>query len=92
MQTFGSGIDHPLRKRADATVGDAAVAFMESHLGVKVDNVNVRSTSEHSEAKHAYVQQKLNGLPVANAVANVAFNKDDRVVAFGSSFVEPRMY
>ncbi|KAH8089906.1 Fungalysin metallopeptidase-domain-containing protein [Cristinia sonorae] len=89
-QTFGAGIDHPLRKRGDATVEDAAVAFVKSQLDVNSDDINVRSTSENSEAKHAYVQQKINGVPVANAVANVAFNKDDRVIAFGSSFVKPQ--
>lgn len=48
----------------------------------------VKSTSEADEIKHAYIQQKVNGVPYANAVANVAFNKDDKVVAFGSSFVK----
>ena len=88
-KTFGAGIDHPLRKRADATVEDAAVAFVASHLGVAADDVHIRSTSENSDTRHAYIQQKLNGVPFANAVANVAFNKDDKVVAFGSSFVKP---
>ncbi|TCD65836.1 hypothetical protein EIP91_002141 [Steccherinum ochraceum] len=87
--TFGEGVDHPLRKRDDVSVGDAAAAFVESQLGVKADAVQVKSTSENTEAKHAYIQQKLNGVPFANAVANVAFNKDDKVVAFGSSFVKP---
>ncbi|THH27526.1 hypothetical protein EUX98_g6669 [Antrodiella citrinella] len=81
-QTFGTGVDHPLRKREDATVGDAAIAFVESHLGVKSHNIQIKSTAETSETKHAYIQQKLNGVPFANAVANVAFNKDDKVVAF----------
>ena len=52
-------------------------------------DVEVKSTSENSEAKHAYVHQRLNGVPFANAVANVAFNKDNKVVAFGSSFIKP---
>jgi hypothetical protein len=30
-----------------------------------------------------------NGIPVANAVSNVAMNADDLVVAVGSSFVKP---
>jgi len=30
-----------------------------------------------------------NGIPIANAAANVAFNQDNKVVAFGSSFVQP---
>ena len=29
-----------------------------------------------------------NGVPFANAVANVAFNKDGKVASFGSSFVD----
>ncbi|KAI0069746.1 hypothetical protein K474DRAFT_992389 [Panus rudis PR-1116 ss-1] len=86
-QTFGEGIDHPLSKRADVDVGDAAIAFVQSKVGA--DDVQVRSTSEGQKARHAYLQQKLNGIPVANAVANVAFNKDNRVVAFGNSFVKP---
>ncbi|TCD65526.1 hypothetical protein EIP91_002534 [Steccherinum ochraceum] len=89
-QTFGTGIDHPLAKRADGSVGDAAAAFVESQLGVKASDVQVKSTSETSEAKHAYIQQRVYGVPFANAVANVAFNKDDKVVAFGSSFVKPK--
>ena len=82
---------HPFRKRADVTVGDAAVTFVETQLGVKPDEIEVKSTSETSEAKHAWIRQKLNGVPFANAVANVAFNKHDRVVAFGNSFVTPSM-
>ncbi|KAL4252742.1 Extracellular metalloproteinase [Abortiporus biennis] len=88
-ETFGSGIDHPLSKRADAPVDESAVAFVESHLGVSADNVHVHSSFEGDSAKHAYVQQRLHGIPVANAVANVAFNRDNKVVAFGSSFVKP---
>ncbi|KAH8103011.1 Fungalysin metallopeptidase-domain-containing protein [Cristinia sonorae] len=88
-QTFGEGIDHPLRKRQDASIETAAVAFVESQLGVKAEEVDVKSTAETDGADHAYVQQKLNGIPVANAVANVAFNKNNQVVSFGSSFVKP---
>ena len=36
---------------------------------------------------HVFFKQKANGIPLANAVANVAFNKANTVVAFGSSFV-----
>lgn len=32
------------------------------------------------------------GIPFANAVANVAFNMDGKVASFGSSFVTPSMY
>ncbi|CAL1708409.1 unnamed protein product [Somion occarium] len=88
-RTFGSGVDHPLSKRAGVTIGDSALAFIHKKLGLSDDDVRVRSSFESSGAAHAYVQQKLNGVPVANAVANVAFNRDNKVVAFGSSFVKP---
>ena len=49
----------------------------------------MKSTAETDGAKHAYIRQRVNGVPFANAVANVAFNDEDKVVAFGSSFVKP---
>ena len=50
--------------------------------------MHVRSTFEGQHASHVYVKQQANGIPFANAVANVALNKDNKVVAFGSSFVQ----
>ncbi|KAI0777812.1 Fungalysin metallopeptidase-domain-containing protein [Trametes elegans] len=88
-ETFGEGIDHPLSKRADASFEDAAAAFVQSRVGVDSDAVHVRSSFEGEAAKHVYIKQKLNGIPFANAVANVAFNAEGKVVAFGSSFVKP---
>ncbi len=37
--------------------------------------------------KAHYTMRVQNGVPIANAVANVAFNKANQVVSFGSSFV-----
>ena len=50
--------------------------------------MHVRSSFEGESASHVYVKQKLNGIPFANAVANVAFNKDNKVTSFGASFVK----
>ena len=83
-----NGIDHPLSKRSDATLEDSAIAFVQSRSGVGSDAVHVRSTFNSETASHVYVKQRLNGVPVANAVANVAFNKANKVAAFGSSFVK----
>ncbi|KAI0634676.1 Fungalysin metallopeptidase-domain-containing protein [Trametes polyzona] len=88
FETFGEGIEHPLSKRADASIEDSAIAFVQSRAGVDSDAVHVRSSFEGEAAHHVYVKQQLNGIPFANAVANVAFNKDNKVVAFGSSFVQ----
>ncbi|KAF8156605.1 Fungalysin metallopeptidase-domain-containing protein [Crassisporium funariophilum] len=41
-------------------------------------------------ASHQSLDASANGIRFANAVANVAFNKDGKVVSFGSSFVKPK--
>lgn len=51
-----------------------------------------RSGYAADTAKHAYVRQSYQGVPFANAVANVAFNHENKVVAYGSSFVKPSEY
>ncbi|KAJ7065817.1 Fungalysin metallopeptidase-domain-containing protein [Mycena amicta] len=91
FQTFGEGIDHPLRRRADseASIEERALAFVQAKLGVGEDAVAFRSGFAGEAADHAFLRQVIDGVPVANAVANVAFNKDDKVVALGSSFIEP---
>ena len=61
---------------------------MQSRLSNLGADVEVRTSHEHDAAGHVYLKQTLDGIPFANAVANVAFNKDKKVVAFGSSFVQ----
>ncbi|KAJ7194480.1 Fungalysin metallopeptidase-domain-containing protein [Mycena haematopus] len=78
-QTFGTGIDHPLRKRG-ANLKEASESFISSHLGVDSLYHNGFSGDVTS---HAYAHQVINGLIVSNAVSNVAFNSDDKVVAVG---------
>jgi extracellular elastinolytic metalloproteinase len=90
FETFGSGIDHPLAKRAEDDLEGAAVSFVQSRLGLESDNVSFKSGFAGEAAKHAFLRQSFNGIPVANAVANVAFNNDNKVVTFGSSFVKPK--
>ncbi|RDB18672.1 Extracellular metalloproteinase mep [Hypsizygus marmoreus] len=89
-ETFGEGIDHPLSKRADSTIKDSAIAFAESHLKVDAKGISFKSAFSGEVTKHAFLRQSHDGIPFANAVANVAFNHDDKVVAFGSSFVTPK--
>jgi extracellular elastinolytic metalloproteinase len=48
----------------------------------------VHASFEGSSASYAYLRQQIQGIPIANAVANVAFNQDNKVVAFGSSFLK----
>ncbi|KAJ7175170.1 Fungalysin metallopeptidase-domain-containing protein [Mycena crocata] len=88
-ETFGTGIDHPLRKRAGVSFKESSVAFIQNKLGLKAENAVFHSGFTADVVTHAYAKQAHDGIMFANAVANVAFNKDDKVVAFGSSFIEP---
>ncbi|CAE6451706.1 unnamed protein product [Rhizoctonia solani] len=91
FETYGDGIDHPLTKRGftDADPAEAAKAFLESKFGVSADAISHRSGSSSDIAKHEYFRQRFNGIPVANAVANVAL-KNNKVVSYGASFVKPK--
>lgn len=66
--------------------------FIASKLGVSEDDIHFRSTYEAYHVHHAYVKQVYKKVPFANAVANVAFSKDNKVIAFGTSFVKPSAY
>lgn len=91
FETFGDGIDHPLTKRGvkDASSVEAAKAFLESKLGVSANAISHKSGSNSDVTEHEYFRQQLNGIPVANAVANVAL-KNNKVVSYGASFVKPK--
>ncbi|KDN49853.1 hypothetical protein RSAG8_01918, partial [Rhizoctonia solani AG-8 WAC10335] len=65
------------------------VQLAASKLGVSADTISHRSGSSSDVAKHEYFRQRLNGIPVANAVANVAL-KNSKVVSYGASFVKPK--
>ncbi|KAF6749245.1 metalloprotease [Ephemerocybe angulata] len=91
FQTFGlEGEESPvLTKRAPGGLGDAARAFVASALKLDDKAVQFRSGYTSDDGiEHAYVRQSHNDIPFANAVANVAF-KNNKAVAFGSSFVKP---
>jgi Zn-dependent metalloprotease len=54
-----------------------------------IEAIKVTSTAHTDTGSIAYVRQQHNGIKFANAVANAAFNKNNNVIAFGSSFVKP---
>ncbi|KAH9477322.1 Extracellular metalloproteinase mep [Psilocybe cubensis] len=91
FETFAAGIDHPLSKRGGPfSLKDASVAFAGSKLSKGAGSVSFRTGFSGDVAQHAFLTQTHDGIPFANAVANVAFNKDDKVVSFGSSLVNPK--
>ncbi|CEL56750.1 hypothetical protein RSOLAG1IB_08052 [Rhizoctonia solani AG-1 IB] len=91
FETYGAdGLVHPLAKRGlPSTHEEAARAFLVEKLGCETDALSRKSGHSFGSTVHEYFRQSLNNIPVANAVANVAL-KGDRVVSFGTSFVNPK--
>ncbi|KAG8688056.1 hypothetical protein FRC08_011642 [Ceratobasidium sp. 394] len=91
-ETYGvRGVDHPLAERGieGASRVDAARSFLESKLGVSADALSPKSSHASDDAPFQYFHQTINGVALANAVANVAL-KNDKVVSFGASFIKPK--
>ncbi|KAF8671508.1 extracellular metalloproteinase MEP [Rhizoctonia solani] len=92
FEAYGvEGVAHPLAKRGvtDASSAEAAKSFLEDKLGVKADALSHKGGHASEATSFEYFRQSLNGIPVANAVANVAL-KGDKVTSFGASFVKPK--
>ncbi|KAI9428469.1 Fungalysin metallopeptidase-domain-containing protein [Lactarius indigo] len=91
FEGFGvEGLDHPLARRAgNFDIKAASVSFLASKLGIHQSDIHFRTSAKAEVAQHAFLKQQINGVPVANAVANVAFNDDGKVLSFSSSFVKP---
>ncbi|KAI9453867.1 metalloprotease [Lactarius psammicola] len=91
FEGFGvEGLDHPLARRAgNFDIKAASVSFLASKLGIQPDDIQFRTSAKAEVAQHAFLKQQINGVPVANAVANVAFNDGGKVLSFSSSFVKP---
>lgn len=58
-QTFDTGIDHPLQKRATENLEDAAVSAVHSRLGLSSDDVVYKSGYSAEAASHGYVRQQV---------------------------------
>ncbi|KAF5341927.1 hypothetical protein D9611_001094 [Ephemerocybe angulata] len=87
FETYGEGLIQAASFAPGGLDTDART-YVSSKLKVDSNTVEFRSGFSTANARHAYVRQRYNGIPFANAVANVAF-KDNKVVTFGSSFVKP---
>ena len=60
LQTFGvDGVDHPLSARAEFSLEDAAVSFVQSQLNVTSDAVAYRTGYANGVAQHAYIYQQI---------------------------------
>ncbi|KAG8940106.1 hypothetical protein FRC04_005633 [Tulasnella sp. 424] len=71
-------------------VENAAISYLSEQTGIPKDSLRVHSGFTNDiGTTHCYLTQYLNGIPVSNAMTNIAFDKTGKVVAFGSNMVNP---
>ncbi|KAF8649622.1 hypothetical protein AX16_005711 [Volvariella volvacea WC 439] len=87
FETFGEGLEQPASFTGD--LGEETVSFVNSRLGDDAPELVFRSGYEEGEGRFAYLKQAHEGVPFANAVANVGW-RGNKVVSFGASFVKPK--
>ncbi|KAK0450463.1 Fungalysin metallopeptidase-domain-containing protein [Desarmillaria tabescens] len=86
FKTYGEG--KAISSFASGNLETSAVSFIASELGVDASTISFNSGhSAENDVSYAYAKQYHDGVPFANAVANVAF-KNGNAVSFGSSFVD----
>ncbi|KAF9261842.1 metallo proteinase 10 [Marasmius fiardii PR-910] len=85
-KTFDTGDELPESFRG-AGIHDRSVAYVSSQLNIDASKVAFKSGYGNDVGWVGYLKQMHDGVPFVNAVANVAF-KDNKVVAFGQSFVD----
>ncbi|KAH9174152.1 Fungalysin metallopeptidase-domain-containing protein [Lactarius sanguifluus] len=93
FERFGvDGVDpFPSYRRYSRDAPDAsstALSFLESMLGISQDNILLRAIAQGQVAQYVFLAQKINGVPIANAVANIVLNSNGMVSSLSSSFVK----
>ncbi|KAH7339480.1 metalloprotease [Rhizoctonia solani] len=83
------GVDGAGVSLTGATPEEVAKSFLQDKLGVTADALTRHSGYTSDVASYEYFSQTINGIPVSNAVANVAI-KGSKVVSYGTSFVKPK--
>ncbi|CAE6483423.1 unnamed protein product [Rhizoctonia solani] len=71
------------------TPEELAKSFLQEQLGVPAEALTRHAGHSNDGVSYEYFTQTVNGLLVANAIANVAI-KDAKVVSYGASFVKPK--
>ncbi|KAH9029325.1 Fungalysin metallopeptidase-domain-containing protein [Lactarius deliciosus] len=69
-------------------LGDIVLPFLESKLGTSKDNIIIRAIVQGEVAQYAFLTQKISGVPIANAVASIALNRNGKISSLSSSFVK----
>ncbi|KAG8690289.1 hypothetical protein FRC11_012599 [Ceratobasidium sp. 423] len=71
------------------TPEEVARSFLQEKLGVTADALTRHAGHSNDGVSYEYFTQTINGIPVGNAVANVAM-KDGKVASYGASFIKPK--
>ncbi|KAH8978800.1 Fungalysin metallopeptidase-domain-containing protein [Lactarius hatsudake] len=74
--------------RDTPNLSNSALSFLASKLGISEGNILLRAIARGQVAQYIFLAQQINGVPIANAVANIAFNSKGMVSSFSSSFVK----
>ncbi|KAJ2645746.1 hypothetical protein IWW40_005881 [Coemansia sp. RSA 1250] len=73
----------------EQSIASAAIKYLSATHGIAEDSI--RTTSVYTDAvsgiTHVYAVQTLNGINIANAVANVNVSKDGKVISSSESFI-----
>ena len=60
FQIFGAeGLDHPLSARAEFSLEDAAMSFVQSKLNITSDGAAYRTGYASDVGQHAYIHQQI---------------------------------
>ncbi|KAJ1764183.1 hypothetical protein LPJ69_002004 [Coemansia sp. RSA 1752] len=70
-------------------ISQAAVSFLSGSCNISTDNIRVTNvyTDSASGITHVYTVQTVNGVDIANSVANINVSKDKSVISSSHSFV-----
>ncbi|KAL0569292.1 hypothetical protein V5O48_012679 [Marasmius crinis-equi] len=87
-QTSGGLLDIGKRAFEESSIEEKTISAVASQLELEPTSIVFKSGYHTDDGTaYGYAKQSHNGIPIKNAVANVAF-KDSKISAFGHSFVD----
>ncbi|KAK7034645.1 hypothetical protein VNI00_012287, partial [Paramarasmius palmivorus] len=87
FKTFGKVKSDKRALDVDINVESSSLEFVKTQLNLDDSKLSYKTGYTSGGKAYGYLKQQHNGIPFANAVANVAF-KDNTPVSFGASFVD----
>ncbi|QRV79441.1 extracellular metalloproteinase MEP [Ceratobasidium sp. AG-Ba] len=82
-----NGMDHSVPNGSGPD--ELGKSFLQDKLGVSSDGLTKHAGHSFDGTRYEYYAQTIGGIPIVNAVANVAL-KGDKVMSYGASFIKPK--